>query len=136
MAPEVIVFPDVEELVVAYLNAAFASLSETARASTKVPATRPAKFVRVIRTGGPSSLVIDQAQLTLEAWASTAPVAAALMQLTRGLIKAIDRVSHEGETFQFYRPVEFSGPANRPDPDSAMERYTETFSVGVRGKAV
>lgn len=134
--PEVIVFPDVEALVVSYLNTAFTARSETARASTKVPATRPTKFVRVIRTGGPSSeLVIDRAQLTIEAWANKATDAIALMQLTRGLMHAIDQVTYSSRTYQFYKPQEFSGPANLPDPDSGQERYTETFSVGVRGTA-
>jgi len=134
---EVIVFPDVEAVVISYLNAAFTARSETARASTKVPATRPTKFVRVIRTGGPaSSVFMERAQLTIEAWATTAVVASALMQLTRGLMHAIDQVTVGATTYQFYAPQEFSGPANRPDPDSEMERYTETFSVGVRGYAV
>lgn len=134
--PEVIVFPDVEAIVISYLNAAFTARSETARASTKVPAPRPTKFVRVLRTGGSSTLVEDRAQLTIEAWATTAVAANALMQLTRGLMHAIDQVTVSNVTYQFYRPLEFSGPANRPDPDSGMERYTETFSVGVRGYAV
>lgn len=133
---EVIVFPDVEAIVVSYLNAEFTARAETARAGTKVPATRPAKFVRVLRTGGSSSLVEDRAQLTIEAWATTAVAANALMQLTRGLMHAIDQVTYSGSTYQFYRPQEFSGPSNRPDPDSDMERYTETFSVGVRGTAL
>lgn len=133
---EVIVFPDVEALIVSYLNAEFALRSETARASTKVPKDRPSKFVRVLRTGGTSELVIDRAQITLEAWADKAVDAVALMQLTRGLMHAIDQVTYQGSTYQFYSPQEFSGPANLPDPDSVQERYTETFSVGVRGTAV
>lgn len=133
---EVIVFPDVEAIVISYLNAEFAARSETARASTKVPKTRPTKFVRVLRTGGPSEFIMDRAQLTLEAWANKATDAIALMQLARGLMHAIDRVTYNGSTYQFYAPQEFSGPANLPDPDSSQERYTETFSVGVRGTAV
>lgn len=134
--PEVIVFPDVEAIVISYLNAEFVSRSETARASTKVPNPRPTKFVRVLRTGGPSEhLVIDRAQLTLEAWADKATAAIALMQLVRGIMRSIDQVTYDGATYQFYAPQEFSGPANLPDPDSSQERYTETFSVGVRGTA-
>lgn len=136
MAAEVIVFPDVESIIISYLNAQFVARSETARAYSKVPAPRTAKFVRVMRTGGPSSLIEDRAQLTLEAWGTTEVAALALMQLTRGLMRVIDQVTYSGTTYQFYRPQEFSGPANRPDPDSGMERYTETFSVGVRGYAV
>jgi hypothetical protein len=133
---EVIVFPDVEAIVISYLNAEFAARSETARASTKVPKSRPTKFVRVLRTGGPSEFIMDRAQLTLEAWANKATDAIALMQLTRGLMNRINQVTYNGTTYQFYAPQEFSGPANLPDPDSSQERYTETFSVGVRGTAV
>jgi hypothetical protein len=134
--PEVIVAPDAEAIVISYLNVAYAARSESARASTKVPAPRPAKFVRVLRTGGPINLMVDRPQLTIQAWATTAVVASALMQLTRGLMHAIDTVTYQGRTYQFYDPQEFSGPANQPDPDSEMERYTETFSVGLRASAI
>ena len=133
---EVIVYPDVEAVVVSYLNAEFVSRSESARASTKVPNPRPTKFLRVQRTGGVGDFVVDRAQLTIEAWANKATDAIALMQLVRGLMHAIDQVTYSGSTYQFYAPQEFSGPANLPDPDSEQERYTETFSVGVRGSAI
>lgn len=134
---EVIVAPDVEALIVAYLNTELAARSNAARASTKVPASKPNTFVRVLRTGGPRDFVIDRAQMTLEAWArpNRPADAASLMELVRGLIGALDRFTYGGVTYQFYEPQEFSGPANRPDPDSEWERYTETFSVGVRARA-
>lgn len=133
---EVIVFPDAEALIVSYLNAELAGLGESARASTKVPKTKPGSFVRVLRTGGVADFVIDRAQLTVEAWAVDAPTAMSLMQVVRGLMHAVDRVTYDGRTYQLYEPQEFSGPANRPDPDSGWERYTETFSVGIRGTAL
>lgn len=135
---EVIVAPDVETIVIQYLTAEFAARAgyTTTKAYSKIPASRPAKFVRVLRTGGVFDFVIDRAQITLEAWADKAADAMALMQLTRGLMHAIDRVTVSGVTYQFYDPQEFSGPANLPDPESGQERYTETFSVGVRATAL
>lgn len=136
LVAEVIVGPDVEAIVVSYLNAELEARDNVARFATKVPATKPAVFGRVLRTGGVRDFVIDRPQLTVEAWAKKAVDAIALMQLTRGLMHAIDQVTYQSVTYQFYRPEEFSGPANLPDPDSGWERYTETFSVGVRATAI
>lgn len=136
---EVIVAPDVETLIVQYLTGRYAAIPAyaTIKAYTKVPATRPALFQRVLRTGGVRrQIVIDNAQITLESWGNDAIAAVNLAQLTRGLMFAIDRVTYAGSTYQFYEPQEFSGPANLPDPDSDQERYTQTFSVGVRGSAL
>jgi len=136
--PEVVVAPDSETLVVQYLTAELAARSPwtTTKAYTKVPATRPASFVRVLRTGGTRDRFIDRPTLTLESWATSAITASSLAEMVRGLMFAIDQVTYSARTYQFYDPQEFSGPANLPDPDSGMERYTETFSVGVRATAV
>jgi len=141
MSNEVIVFPDSETLVVRYLNNAFNTYggytSPTLKAYTKVPKSRPNRFVKVLRVGGTnSSLVQDKPTLAIESWSTDAMEASAIAQLVRGLIHAIDTVTYESVTYQFYRPQEFAGPANLPDPDSAQERYTQTFSVGVRGFAL
>lgn len=135
---EVLVAPDVETLVVQYLTAELASRSPwtTTKAYTKVPRTRPTAFVKVLRIGGVRSQFIDTPTLALESWADNAITASNLAQMVRGLMFAIDRVTFHSVTYQFYKPQEFSGPSNLPDPDSAMERYTETFSVGVRATAV
>lgn len=135
---ETLVAPDSETLIVQYLTARLAAVSPwtTTKAYTKVPKTRPAAFVRVLRTGGTRDRFIDRPTLTLESWATTAITASSLAEIVRGFMFAIDTVTYSARTYQFYDPQEFSGPANLPDPDSAMERYTETFSVGVRATAV
>lgn len=135
---EVIVAPDVETLLIQYLTAELATRSPwtTTKAYAKVPNPRPTGFVRVLRTGGVRDRFIDTATVAIEAWHNDPIQASALMQLVRGLLHAIDRVTYSGSTYQFYDPQEFSGPANLPDPDSVQERYTETFSVGVRATAV
>lgn len=135
---ELLVAPDVETLVVQYLNAELATRSPwtTTEAYTKVPMNRPAAFVRILRTGGTRTRFIDTATLALESWADDAITASNLAQTVRALMFNIDRVTYDSVTYQFYAPQEFAGPANLPDPDSVMERYTETFSVGVRATAV
>lgn len=141
MSNEVIVFPDAETLIVRYLNTAFLSYggytSPLLKAYTKVPKTRPDRFVKILRVGGTQkSLVQDTPTLAVESWSTNVIEAANIAQLVRGLLHAIDTVTYQTVTYQFYRPQEFSGPANLPDPDSAQERYTQTFSVGVRGSAL
>ena len=135
---EIIVAPDAETIIIKYLTTELAAQPgyATTKAYSKIPATRPTKFVRVLRTGGVREFVIDRAQITIEAWADKAIDASNLMQLTRGLMHAIDKVTVGAVTYQFYDPQEFSGPANLPDPESDQERYTETFSVGVRATAL
>lgn len=135
---EVLVAPDVETLLVQYLTTELAARSPwtTTKAYVKVPNPRPTGFVRVLRTGGVRNFILDRATVTLECWHDDAIQASALMQLVRGLVHAIDQVTYTSTTYQFYDPQEFSGPANLPDPDSVQERYTETFSVGVRATAV
>jgi len=140
MSNEVIVFPDVETLLVQYFNTKFSSYggytSPLLKAYTKVPKTRPNRFVRVLRTGGSASLIQDRATVLVESWSTDAIEASNIAQLVRGLFHAIDTVTYQTVTYQFYRPQEFAGPANLPDPESAQERYTQTLSVGVRGTAL
>lgn len=138
---EVIVFPDIEPVIVAYLNAQYSTYSVDATAGTKVPLANstvtPAMFTRVIRTGGSvTDRVIDRVQLTIDSYGDTEEDAAVLAQKNRAFMLAIDQFTHGGVTYQFYDPQEFAAPGNLPDPDSGQERYTETLSVGVRGKAL
>lgn len=129
---EVIVAPDSEALVIAYLNTAYTARSNAVRASTEVPTPRPVAFVRILRVGGTSTLVIDRPTFAVESWADDPITAYNNAALTRGLIHAIDKPG----TSQFYDPQEFSGPANLPDPESGQARYTQTISVGVRQTAL
>lgn len=133
---QVIRFPDVEAVIVSYLNAQLTAFSETARASTKT--TNANKFVTVRRTGGNAVFVVDNARVTFEAWATTEAVAANLAQLVRGIILAADQITYQGTTYQTYEPQELAAPANNPDPDSAASyaRYTWTAQIGFRGTAI
>lgn len=132
---EVIVAPDVESLLVSYLSSELAArLAEPGvKVSTKVPNPRPGRFVRVLLTGGAgrSSVVLESATVTVEAWGERETDAYSLAQLCRGLIHAIDVVNG----VQFYRVEDFSAPANLPDPNSGQVRYTASYVVRVRGSA-
>jgi len=132
MSNEVIAFPDAEALAIAWLTG---KLGAGVTIATKVPATRPAKFVKVTRTGGVQrDLISDDAQLTFECWAASEIDASAICRLVRAHLKAV-----EGETVGgvFARKVtEIGGPANFPDPESASPRYQYTASVACRGVAI
>lgn len=97
----------------------------------RVPATRPAEFVKVMGVGGVQrDRVTDVPTLAVEAWASTRSRAAALAYEVRGCIHSM-----EGDTFAGYsvqEVVEFAGPADLPDPLSDQFRYTATYAVAIR----
>lgn len=132
--PEVIVFPDVEDLLVTYLSTELAARGDTATVHTVVPADRPDRFVLVPRVGGTrANLVVDNATIGIEAWASTDQQAHDLCQLVRGLVHALPGRVVDGVTF--YRTGEFAGPTNLPDPVSRQSRCIFTPTVSCRGTA-
>lgn len=118
---EVVTFPDVEALLVTYLDALIPE-----KVATKVPDPRPAALVRVMRTGGPRRAVnIEAAQITVQTWAGTEVAAAELAQRVRGLIHAAESFG----TVEVLKVDEFSGPQNLPDPLTALPRYSFTMSI-------
>lgn len=134
---EVIIFPDAEALFIQYLNTAYISYADytspALSAYSLIPASRPARFTRVLRTGGSrAGLVVDRVTFTIESWSDDAEEASEIAQLNRGLAFAID----QSGGVQWYAPQEFAGPANLPDPLSSQFRYTQSISIGVRGSAV
>jgi hypothetical protein len=96
-----------------------------------VPNPRPTPFIRIVRTGGPRSGVIDTAQLTIESWAADADVAEANAQTVRKLVN--DLVGQTLNGHPVYRVDELSGPAELPDPFSDSRRSTWTVQVWIRG---
>jgi hypothetical protein len=127
---EVVVFPDAVYEVASYLAAKLAARGNTAPVVSRVPDPRPAAFVRVLRTGGPRrNLVVDDAQITVEAWALTDEAAQDLAQLCRGILLA-----SPGDGL--IRDVdEVGGPGLQPDPDTDTPRYVFTHVVALRGSA-
>lgn len=132
---EVIVFPDLEGLLVEYLSEALAVRGESAEAAITVPDPRPDRFVLVPRIGGVRrNLVVDAATIAVECWARTDAQAAALAALVRGLVGVLPSQRLNG--VPIYRVDEYSGPANLPDPRTAQARYTFTVAIAYRGTAI
>lgn len=132
---EVIVYPDIEDILVGYLQAELTNRGDTAAVHVSVPNPRPDRFVLVPRVGGPRrNLVVDSPTIAVEAWAATPKQAHDLCQLVRGLLHAAAGSVIGGTPI--YRVDEFAGPANLPDPASQQARYILTVSVSCRGAAI
>lgn len=120
-------FIDVPLLVCAYLRAS--TLPAGLYVGTVIPPTRPAEFIRVMRTGGAKETVRSEAaQITVEAWAGTEARAFDLLSTARAILNAADA--------QLFGVREFSGPANLPDPTTAQIRFTMSFQIRARGTVV
>lgn len=132
---EVIVFPDVEQVAVDYLDAELSARGDTASVHTAIPSPRPDRFVRVLRVGGPRrNLVIDEATIVFESWAARAKPSHDLAQLVRALVFAMTGQTIGGVDVKAVGEV--GGLANLPDPVSDQARYTFTASVQCRGTAI
>lgn len=128
-----VLFPDAEAVVIAWTAG---KLGAGVKMRTSVPSPRPALgFVKVTRTGGYSAnIVTDNAQLTFECWHPSESSASALCQLTRAVVEAMD-----GElvgTVWVRGVYEIGGPANFPDPESAVPRYQFTKGALLRGTSI
>lgn len=124
----VVTFGNAVAVVLVRLKAALPALTFV----HDIPATRPATFVRVFRTGGPrTNLVVDGAQITVESWAPTADVAATNAEAVRAHLNALPEQA--GQTLPIYKIEELSGPAELPDPASTSRRFTWTVLVHIRG---
>lgn len=123
---DLVIFPDVEALAVAALNAVFSTRMPTVQWFTRIPKDRPEKFGRVLRTGGPKeSLISENATVVLEGYAATEGVAIDILNLGRAVVFALDG--------QLFGATEIAGPANLPDPQTSQIRYTAT--LGIRARA-
>jgi hypothetical protein len=122
---EAIQFRDAEAAILAYLTPYLGGVP----AGTKLPETIPAKFLKVVRTGGPKeTLISERAQITLEAYADRETDAINLLQLARAWLNRADGI--------IFGAVELSGPGNLPDPITAHTRYTMTVMVRLRGVVI
>lgn len=123
---EAVLFRDIEALVCTYLRK---PLLGSIQIGIRIPSTRPAEFIRVMRTGGPRETVASEAaQITVEAWAQSESRASLLLSQCRALLNAADET--------IYGVRELSGPANLPDPVSSQIRYTQSFQVRARGAVI
>lgn len=115
---EAITFPDIEAALVTHLSTELGT--DAATVSTRVPSPRPARFVKVTRTGGlRASVGHELAQVTLDCWDSSGgPAAANLARLVRG---------HVSTFHGFVR--EFAAPSFTPDPQTDTPRYRMTVQI-------
>lgn len=97
--------------------------------TTTVPSPRPARFVRVWRTGGSSSSrVVDEPLITVEAWAASKGAAAELgSQVRDTLLAAATR-----DALPLVRRIDAGAFYYDPDPTSGADRYSFTVSMKVR----
>lgn len=132
MTSPLVVFPDACKAIADAIRSELELEGELVPVGTKVPNPRPPSFVLVRRTGGVRrNVVVDEAQITVEAWAATEEAAHDLSQLARGLVHRLAGTYVDGVTV--YRVAEFAGPALLPDPLSDQPRYSFTMLVGLRG---
>jgi hypothetical protein len=124
-----VTFPDAVALLIDYLND---NIVEPV--VHRIPNPRPATFVTVRRTGGPKrNLVTDQAQVTVESWAASDEDAHDLAQEVRALLNDLGDGVKSLDGVAVYRCDELAGPADLPDPLSDQARFTQSFSVALRG---
>lgn len=122
-------FSDAEHIVALIIG------SDDVPARSLVPADRPTEFYRVIRTGGiHMARLVDRAQVAVESWAADIDRAHDLAQLARQAMHAAVGEVVDGVTI--YQVEELSGPGRLPDPVSDQPRYTQTFTVMLRGQSV
>lgn len=131
---DTILFPDATLAAITCLSGALDDRASPAIVRSRVPNPRPDLFVTVRRIGGVQrNLVVDQAMLSVEAWATLDEDAHDLAQLCRGILNAAEGTAHSGTLI--YRCDEIGGPALLPDPDSDQPRYVATYLIATRGLA-
>lgn len=131
---EVVVFPDAVSVTITYLKTALAGRTVDAGIGTRLPSALVGTFVRVFRTGGlVVERVVDQAQMTIEVYATETDTAHDVAQLVRGLLHAMEGTVQSG--VPIYGVNEFAGPQDFPDPLTNKARYSFTVQVSMRGSA-
>lgn len=134
---EVIVFPDVEDLLRVWLTAQLPALVPDVRVDAgRLPKTLPDKHVFVRRTGGVArDLVVDVPRVTFESRARTSTGAERLAAAVRALVGSLGRLGVLGDV-PCYEVREISGPYLDPDPvNPGLHRYSASFELAVRGTA-
>lgn len=131
---ELVVYPDVESLLVWYLGAEFGLRGEMARVGTKVPNPRPNRFVRITAAGGGErAIVLSSRTVIFECWDTDDPAASALAELSYAIMRA---AQWDAAVPTIRNVATVGAPASFPDPDTGTSRYQFTLSVDLRGHVV
>ncbi|WP_378736057.1 hypothetical protein [Nocardia brasiliensis] len=129
---ELVVYPAIEALVVAYLSARLAARGDLAVVATKVPNPRPDRLVRVSAAGGGNDRrILASRMVIIECWDLREPEAAQLAELCHALLLSAPRDPQEP---RIRAAVTAGAPVNHPDPDTRHPRYQATVSLDVRGQ--
>lgn len=126
---EIVTFPDVQALVVGFLNAELSARGNPARAATKTPNPRPASWVRVdVASGQETNRITIEPIVILQASASSEPAARDLCELVRALLRSMPE--RDDITAASVMGVASSSmPVPFPDPDIATPRYQSTVQL-------
>lgn len=129
-------FPDATWVAIEGLTDGFATLGITADVMSWVPRDTATivvpPLVTVTRSGGVArNLIADDAELTVEAWGATVAAAHDLAASARAVLHAMAGTVADG--IAVYKVTDTAGPANLPDPDSGVPRYTFGVSMTLRG---
>lgn len=135
----VIVFPDIQTVVVEYLTAALAERTEPyvfgVKVGTAIERPRLPVAVTVERAGGVRTLPsVDNPRVEIQVWHGTDGDAQLLALLVRALLHAMPGVveTSAGDV-TVTRVADFAGPFRSPDPLSNHPRVRLTVEVGVHG---
>ncbi|MGA5489562.1 hypothetical protein ACPCK1_17620 [Streptomyces pseudogriseolus] len=126
-------FPDGVDVVRSYLQAALVARGDDVPVVTRVPSSRPARFVRIERVGGSRlDRITDRPRLDIHCWGPDEGAVADLVKVVRALVFAIP--GWRGVTA--YDVAEVGGPDSAPDPVSGQERASFAVEVSLRGRAL
>lgn len=130
MVSELLIDPDVETVIIDYLNEWLPLLSgETGIASDKVHDVR---CVRVIQTGGfgTVSRVLGRYLLTCDSYDVTEQRSSEFARRVAALIRNLEGSVYSSVVFSAVS--EAGAAANLPDPLDDRPRYTQTFGISAR----
>lgn len=137
MTLPVVVFPDVQMVVVDYLTDVLADRTEPyvfgVKVGTVVERPRLPVAVTVERAGGVRTLPsVDNPRVEIQVWHGTDQDAQLLALLVRGLLHAMPGVVDTTDgPVTVTRVADFAGPFRSPDPLSNHPRVRLTVEVGV-----
>lgn len=119
--------PDVELLLVAWLNE---QLSDV-RVCAELPATLPAQTVRVNRIGGPRLYALDRPTVVVDVFAGDRGAAFGLAQQVEDLLYLkLPGVPVNGAAVSHVATI--SGPSWAPYDNTGVRRVTATYQMHVK----
>lgn len=128
---EVIEFPDMVAVAVAFLRSEFTAIGETARVSTKVPNPMPARMVRIdLGVSQERNRLTGSVTLIVQTYAASEPEAERLCERARALLRSTPELdSIPGASVMAC--LGSTLPVPFPDPDIATPRYQATVQLAV-----